>query len=88
MNDKITIDGSGKLNVPEQVSIPFIIGDGIGPDIWHASVRVFDAAVAKAYNDQRKINWLEVLAGEKAFNETGSWLPEATLDTLDRKSVV
>ncbi len=82
MNDKITIDGSGKLNVPEQVSIPFIIGDGIGPDIWHASVRVFDAAVAKAYNDQRKINWLEVLAGEKAFNETGSWLPEATLDTF------
>lgn len=82
MNDKITIAGSGKLNVPEQVSIPFIIGDGIGPDIWHASVRVFDAAVAKAYNDQRKINWLEVLAGEKAFNETGSWLPEATLDTF------
>ncbi len=82
MNDKITIDGSGKLNVPEQVSIPFIIGDGIGPDIWHASVRVFDAAVAKAYNNQRKINWLEVLAGEKAFNETGNWLPDATLDTF------
>jgi len=82
MNDKITIDGSGKLKVQEQVSIHFIIGDGIGPDIWHASVRVFDAAVAKAYNDQRKINWLEVLAGEKAFNETGSWLPEATLDTF------
>ncbi|WKK59945.1 NADP-dependent isocitrate dehydrogenase [Sphingobacterium sp. BN32] len=82
MNDRITIDGSGKLNVPEQVSIPFIIGDGIGPDIWHASVRVFDAAVAKAYNNQRKINWLEVLAGEKAFNETGNWLPDATLDTF------
>ncbi|WP_312136315.1 NADP-dependent isocitrate dehydrogenase [Sphingobacterium sp.] len=82
MNDKITIDRSGKLNVPGQVSIPFIIGDGIGPDIWHASVRVFDAAVAKAYNDQRKINWLEVLAGEKAFNETGNWLPDATLDTF------
>lgn len=82
MSDKITISGSGKLNVPDQVSIPFIIGDGIGPDIWHASVRVFDAAIAKAYNNQRKINWLEVLAGEKAFNETGSWLPEATLDTF------
>jgi len=82
MNDRITIDGSGKLNVPEQVSIPFIIGDGIGPDIWHASVRVFDAAVAKAYSNQRKINWLEVLAGEKAFNETGNWLPDATLDTF------
>ncbi|WP_149526012.1 NADP-dependent isocitrate dehydrogenase [Sphingobacterium hotanense] len=80
MSDKITISGSGKLNVPDQVSIPFIIGDGIGPDIWHASVRVFDAAIAKAYNNQRKINWLEVLAGEKAFNETGNWLPEATLD--------
>lgn len=82
MSDKITISSSGKLNVPDQVSIPFIIGDGIGPDIWHASVRVFDAAIAKAYNNQRKINWLEVLAGEKAFNETGSWLPEATLDTF------
>ncbi|MGN0020948.1 MAG: NADP-dependent isocitrate dehydrogenase [Sphingobacterium hotanense] len=82
MSDKITISGSGKLNVPDQVSIPFIIGDGIGPDIWHASVRVFDAAIAKAYNNQRKINWLEVLAGEKAFNETGNWLPEATLDTF------
>src|SRR5690606_13411382 len=82
MSDKITISGSGKVNVPDQVSIPFIIGDGIGPDIWHASVRVFDAAIAKAYNNQRKINWLEVLAGEKAFNETGNWLPEATLDTF------
>ncbi len=79
MTDKITIDGSGKLQVPHQVSIPFIIGDGIGPDIWRASVRVFDAAVAKCYGGERKITWKEVLAGEKAFNETGDWLPEETL---------
>lgn len=79
MTDKITIDGSGKLQVPHQVSIPFIIGDGIGPDIWRASVRVFDAAVAKCYGGERKITWKEVLAGEKAFNETGNWLPEETL---------
>ncbi|MBM4414396.1 MAG: NADP-dependent isocitrate dehydrogenase, partial [Chloroflexi bacterium] len=64
----------GKLQVPNNPVIPFVIGDGTGPDIWHASVRIFDAAVAKAYNGQRKIEWLEVLAGEKAFNETGNWL--------------
>ncbi|MBE2187051.1 MAG: NADP-dependent isocitrate dehydrogenase [Rhodothermales bacterium] len=72
----------GVLTVPDQPIIPFIIGDGTGPDIWHASVRVFDAAVEKAYGGQRKIVWREVLAGEKAFNETGSWLPEATLDVI------
>ncbi len=82
MTDKITIDGSGKLQVPHQVSIPFIIGDGIGPDIWRASVRVFDAAVAKCYGGERKITWKEVLAGEKAFNETGDWLPEETLSVF------
>ncbi len=70
---------SGKLNVPDQPIIPFIEGDGTGPDIWRASVRVMDGAVAKAYGGKRKINWLEVLAGEKAFNQTGDWLPEATL---------
>ncbi len=82
MTDKITIDGSGKLQVPHQVSIPFIIGDGIGPDIWRASVRVFDAAVKKCYGGERKITWKEVLAGEKAFNETGNWLPEETLSVF------
>jgi len=82
MTDKITIDESGKLQVPHQVSIPFIIGDGIGPDIWRASVRVFDAAVAKCYGGERKITWKEVLAGEKAFNETGNWLPEETLSVF------
>lgn len=82
MSDKISIDSTGKLLVPDQVTIPFIIGDGIGPDIWKASVRVFDAAVQKLYAGKRKINWKEVLAGEKAFNETGSWLPEETLDVF------
>jgi len=70
---------NGKLQVPAHPVIPFIIGDGTGPDIWHATQPVLDAAVEKAYQGARKIDWLEVLAGEKAFNETGSWLPEATL---------
>jgi isocitrate dehydrogenase len=76
---KITIT-DGKLHVPNQPIVPFIEGDGIGPDIWKASVRVLDAAVAKAYGGQRKIHWMEILAGEKAFNETGSWLPEETVE--------
>lgn len=73
---------NGLLQVPTHPIIPFIIGDGIGPDIWKASVRVFDAAVEKAYGAERKIEWKEVLAGEKAFQETGEWLPKATLDAL------
>jgi len=83
MGNKITMGANGKLNVPKQPIIPFIIGDGIGPDIWKASVRVFDAAINKAYAGERSINWKEVLAGEKAFNETGSWLPEDTLSTFN-----
>ncbi len=75
---RITI-ANGKLNVPPQPVVPFIEGDGTGPDIWRASVRVLDAAVAKAYAGQRQIHWHEVLAGEKAFKQTGDWLPEATL---------
>ncbi|PWM33260.1 MAG: NADP-dependent isocitrate dehydrogenase [Verrucomicrobia bacterium] len=75
---KITIS-DGKLSVPSNPVIPFIEGDGTGPDIWRASVRVFDAAVDKAYGGARKIEWREVLAGEKAFNRTGNWLPEETL---------
>ncbi|HWD42042.1 MAG TPA: NADP-dependent isocitrate dehydrogenase [Fimbriimonas sp.] len=71
--------GSQGLQVPNDPVIPFIEGDGTGPDIWRASVRVFDAAVAKAYGGTKKIEWKEVLAGEKAFNETGNWLPDATL---------
>jgi isocitrate dehydrogenase len=75
---KITV-ANGKLTVPDRPIIPFIEGDGTGPDIWRASVRVLDAAVAKAYAGQRQIQWLEVLAGEKAFNQTKNWLPEETL---------
>ncbi len=77
----------GKLTVPDRPIIPFIEGDGTGPDIWRASVRVFDAAVAKAYGGRRSIDWLEVLAGEKAFTRTGDWLPGATLDAFRRHLV-
>ena len=73
---------NGKLIVPENPVIPFIEGDGTGPDIWKASVRVFDAAVQNAYKGKRKIAWKEVLAGEKAFKQTGNWLPAETLDTF------
>ena len=76
---KIRMD-NGKLQVPNDPIIPFIEGDGIGPDIWKASVRVFDAAVEKAYHGERKINWLEVYAGEKAFNKFNNWLPDDTIE--------
>lgn len=79
--EKITIN-HGVLNVPNHPVIPFIEGDGTGPDIWKASKRVLDAAVEKAYNGTKKIEWKEVLAGEKAFNETGNWLPDETLDAF------
>ena len=79
--EKITKE-SGKLNVPDHPVIPFIEGDGTGPDIWAATVRVLEAAVEKAYQGKRKIIWKEVLAGEKAYNETGQWLPGETLDTI------
>ena len=75
---RITI-ANGKLTVPDRPIVPFIEGDGTGPDIWRASVRVLDAAVAKAYAGKRQIQWLEVLAGEKAFTKTQNWLPEETL---------
>jgi isocitrate dehydrogenase len=80
MSNKITRGQT--LNVPDDPIIPFIEGDGTGPDIWRASVRVMDAAVEKAYNGKRKITWKEVLAGEKAFNKTGNWLPDETLDAF------
>lgn len=73
----------GKLTVPNDPIIPFIEGDGTGEDIWASSVRVIDAAVQKAYNGEKKIHWLEVLAGEKAFNLTGNWLPEETITDID-----
>jgi len=80
----ITMGNDGKLIVPNNPTIPFIEGDGIGPDIWKAAVRVFDAAVEKAYNGERKINWLKVLAGEEAFNQTGEWMPEATMNAFKK----
>jgi isocitrate dehydrogenase len=70
---------NGKLVIPETPIIPFIEGDGTGPDIWRASVRVFDAAVKKVFNGERKVAWKEVLAGEKAFKKTGKWMPDETL---------
>lgn len=77
----------GKLTVPNDPIIPFIEGDGTGEDIWASSVRVIDAAVKKAYNGEKKIHWLEVLAGEKAFNLTGNWLPEETITDIDNYMV-
>ena len=83
MPNAITMTPQG-LNVPNDPIIPFIEGDGTGPDIWAASVRVLDAAVEKAYGGQRKITWHEVLAGEKAFNQTGNWLPNQTLTDFNQ----
>jgi isocitrate dehydrogenase len=79
---KITIQ-NGKLNVPNNPIIPFIEGDGTGPDIWAASVKVFNAAIEKAYGGEKKIEWKEVFAGEKAFNKTGEWLPNETLEIIN-----
>lgn len=79
MSDQKISISNGKLTVPDNPTIPFIEGDGTGVDIWPASKHVFDMAVEKAYAGKRKINWKEVLAGEKAFNKTGNWMPEETL---------
>jgi isocitrate dehydrogenase len=79
--DKITISG-GKLSVPDHPVLPFIEGDGTGPDIWRASVRVFDAAVAKAYGGRRQIAWMEVFAGEKSFKNFSTWLPDETVEAF------
>ena len=81
MGEKITMTASG-LQVPDEPIIPYIEGDGTGPDIWAAAVRVLDGAVATAYGGRRRIEWLEVLAGEKANERTGSWLPDATEDAF------
>src|SRR5262249_51493216 len=76
---KISIKG-GRLQVPDQPIVPFIEGDGTGPDIWRASVRVMDAAVEKAYGGKRKIHWMEVLAGQKSFDKHDTWLPDETVE--------
>ncbi|AIS59972.1 NADP-dependent isocitrate dehydrogenase [Listeria ivanovii] len=82
MSQKIQVE-NGVLKTPNNPVIPFIEGDGTGPDIWAAAKRVLDAAVKKAYNGEKEIAWKEVLAGEKAFKQTGEWLPQDTLDTID-----
>ena len=79
--DKITFE-KGSLNVPDRPIIPFVEGDGTGPDIWRASVRVFDAAVEKAYGGQRRIAWMEVFAGEKSFSQFKDWLPQESVDAM------
>ena len=79
---KIILQDDGTLTVPEKPVLVFIEGDGIGPDIWRAALTVFDAAVVKAYGGRRQVEWQEALAGEKAFTETGQWLPEETLQML------
>jgi isocitrate dehydrogenase len=84
---RITKSSDGTLIVPDRPVIPFIQGDGIGPDIWHATRMVLDAAVTQAYDGARVIDWQEVLAGEKAQQETGEWLPEETLSTIKRYMV-
>jgi len=80
--NKITIKADGSLSVPHDPIIPFIQGDGVGPDIWAATRVVIDAAIGKAYGRRRRIKWLEALAGEKAFKHTGQWLPDETFETL------
>ncbi|MBW1840938.1 MAG: isocitrate dehydrogenase (NADP(+)) [Deltaproteobacteria bacterium] len=81
-NEIISYSEEGKLVVPDKPVVPFIEGDGIGPDIWRATRRVLDASVSSAYGGKREIQWLEILAGEKAFNHTKSWLPEETLEQI------
>src|SRR6266704_1176522 len=73
---------NGRLVVPDDPILPFIEGDGTGPDIWRASVRVFDAAVKKAYGGKRQVAWMEVLAGQKAFDQAQNWLPQETIDAF------
>ena len=81
-SEKITFDAAGKLQVPDHPIILFIEGDGTGPDIWRATVRVLDAAVAKAYGGRRQIAWREIMAGEKAYEAIGNYLPQETLAAI------
>jgi len=87
MADKIEIRSDGSLNVPEAPIIPYIEGDGVGPDIWRASVRVFDSAVEKSYGGKKKVHWLEILAGEKAFELKKEWAPEETIEAIQEYKV-
>jgi isocitrate dehydrogenase len=85
--EKIQYNNDGILNVPDQPIIPYIEGDGVGPDIWRASVRVFDAAAKKCYGVKREIHWLEVYAGEKAFQLKKEWAPEETVETIRENKI-
>jgi isocitrate dehydrogenase len=85
--NRITINNDGTLTVPDTPQIPFIEGDGIGPEIWRATRQVIDAAVQKAYDGRKKISWVEVLAGEKGFEKTGNWLPDETLADIEKHAV-
>ena len=85
--NRITINSDGTLSVPDTPQIPFIEGDGIGPEIWQATRQVIDAAVHNAYAGRKKISWVEVLAGEKGFEKTGNWLPNETLADIERHAV-
>jgi len=82
MGTKIEMGSDGKMLVPEVPIIPYIEGDGVGPDLWKASVRVFDAAIEKSYGGKRRVEWLEVYAGEKAYQLKGEWAPEETIKTI------
>ena len=82
MGEKIEVRSDGKMLVPDVPIIPYIEGDGVGPDIWKASVRVFDAAIEKSYGGKRRVEWLEVYAGEKAYQVKGEWAPEETIKTI------
>lgn len=85
--EKITVEKNGKLNVPDRPVVPFIEGDGTGPDIWAAARRVIEASVEKAYNGEKAIDWTEVYAGQKAYDKTGEWLPDETLKTIDEYKI-
>lgn len=85
--EKVTANSDGSLNVPNNPIIPFIEGDGTGPDIWRSTQKVLDSAVEKAYNGDRKIAWFEVYAGEKSFNKFNSWLPEDTLKAIQEYKI-
>ncbi|MCK4907722.1 MAG: NADP-dependent isocitrate dehydrogenase, partial [Spirochaetes bacterium] len=84
MSENIITMENGKLMIPDKPVLPFIEGDGTGPDIWAASVKVFDKAVEKAYKGGKKIQWKEILAGQKAFDKTGSWLPDETIEAFKK----
>jgi len=87
MGDKIEIRSDGTTKVPDIPIIPYIEGDGVGPDIWRTSVRVFDAAVNRSYGGKRQVHWLEVYAGEKSFKQKGEWAPEETIETIREHGV-